>query len=173
MNANTNALREKIEAFQLDEADAALPFTSRLAREQAWTHVFAGRVVREYLRFVHLAMVAGHPVTPSQQVDQAWHLHLIYTRSYWQKLCKETLGCDLHHGPTVGGLAEDTKFEDWYGKTLVSYQRIYHQAPPTDIWPPSAIRFEDAGAGRWIQSRDYWLIPRPRWTRKLFMKSCL
>ncbi|MEK6230809.1 MAG: hypothetical protein N2A42_03075 [Luteolibacter sp.] len=33
----------------------------------------------EYKRFVALAMLAGHPVTPSEEVDQAWHLHLVYT----------------------------------------------------------------------------------------------
>jgi hypothetical protein len=75
------SLLEKIEAFPLDEPGAALPFTSRLAREQAWSHAFAGRVTHEYLRFIYLAMAAGHPVTPSEQVDQAWHLHLIDTRS--------------------------------------------------------------------------------------------
>lgn len=79
-----NSLREKIESFQLDEPGAALPFTSRLAREQGWNHAFAGRVVAEYLRFIHLAMTAGHPVTPSEATDQAWHLYLIYTRSYWE-----------------------------------------------------------------------------------------
>lgn len=164
MNAETNSLRGKIESFQLDEPGAALPFTSRLAREQGWDHAFAGRVVSEYLRFIHLAMAAGHPVTPSEQVDQAWHLHLIYTRSYWEKLCRDTLGRDLHHGPTVGGSEEDTKFVNWYRKTLESYQLIFGDPPPADIWPDPAVRFSDAGAGRWVDRTKFWLIPRPRWT---------
>lgn len=41
-------LRERVEAFELDEPGAALPFSSRLAREQGWSHAFAGRVIREY-----------------------------------------------------------------------------------------------------------------------------
>ncbi len=91
-------LLDAIMAFELDDPGAQLPFTARLAREQGWTHVFAGRVVTEYKRFVVLAMLAGHPVTPSEEVDQAWHLHLVYTRSYWQGLCRDVLGRELHHG---------------------------------------------------------------------------
>jgi hypothetical protein len=160
------SLREKIESFQLDEPGAALPFTSRLAREQGWDHAFAGRVVREYLRFIHLAMTAGHPVTPSEEVDQAWHLHLIYTRSYWEKLCRDTLGQELHHGPTVGGSAEGAKFSDWYAKTLASYRRIFGEPAPADIWPDPVARFANAGSGRWIDTSKFWLIPRPSWTRR-------
>jgi hypothetical protein len=166
MTPETHSLREKIESFQLDEAGVTLPFTSRLAREQGWSHAFAGRVTAEYLRFIHLAMTAGHPVTPSEQVDQAWHLHLIYTRSYWGKLCRDTLGTELHHGPTVGGSGEDAKFVDWYRQTLASYRTIFGEPAPADIWPDPAVRFADAGAGRWIDSTRFWLIPRPRWTRR-------
>lgn len=171
MTPELTSLREKIEAFPLDESSAALPFTSRLAREQGWDHAFAGRVAGEYLRFIYLAMVAGHPVTPSEQVDQAWHLHLIYTRSYWEKLCRDTLGRDLHHGPTVGGSDEDAKFVDWYEKTLASYRRIFNEPPPADIWPDPAARFCNAGAGRWIDRTKFWLIPRPRWARRGFWKK--
>jgi len=170
MSPEVNQLRDRIESFQFDEPGAALPFASRLAREQGWDHSYAGRVVSEYLRFILLAMDAGHPVTPSEQVDQAWHLHLIYTRSYWENLCRDTLGKNLHHGPTAGGSREDAKFVDWYRKTLESYQRIFSESAPADIWPAPAARFADAGAGRWIDSTNCWIIPRPRCTRLSFWK---
>ncbi len=41
----------------------------------------------EYRRFAFLAATAGHPVTPSDAVDQAWHLHLTYSRDYWDRFC--------------------------------------------------------------------------------------
>ncbi len=164
------ALRQRIENFPLDEPEALLPFTSRLAREQGWTHAFAGRVVREYRRFLYLAMASGHPVTPSEEVDQAWHLHLVYTRSYWQTLCKEILGRDLHHEPTSGGQRESAKFVDWYAKTLESYQRLFGEPAPTDIWPEPAKRFNDSSGNRWIEGSKYWLIPRPSFTRLEFWK---
>ena len=64
---------------------------------------YTDRVIEEYRKFLYLLASAGHPVTPSDQVDQAWHLHLTYTRSYWEDLCEKTIGKPLHHGPTKGG----------------------------------------------------------------------
>jgi hypothetical protein len=101
-------------------------------------------VVEEYRRFVYLAMAAGHPVTPSVDVDHAWHLHLTYTRSYWEEMCGRVLGRPLHHDPTRGGLAEGAKFTDWYARTLRSYQEAFGSAPPADIWPSPAERFAPA-----------------------------
>ncbi|MCA9199582.1 MAG: hypothetical protein KDA87_18695, partial [Planctomycetales bacterium] len=87
-----------------------MTFAARLARENSWTHAYANRVVLEYKRFCILAVAAGHPVTPSEHVDQAWHLHLTYSRSYWQRFCPDALRMDLHHEPTAGGMAEGEKF---------------------------------------------------------------
>lgn len=92
----------RISAFELDDPAAALPFTARLARENGWSRDFARRVVDEYRRFVFLAMKSGHPVTPSEEVDEAWRLHLCYSRSYWDGMCRGVLGRPLHHGPTEG-----------------------------------------------------------------------
>ena len=163
MSQNSATLRERIEAFEIDEAEAGLPFTGRLAREQGWTQAEAARVVREYKRFLVLAMEAGHPVSPSEAVDQAWHLHLLYTRSYWQSLCGGVLGRELHHEPTRGGGEEGAKFYGWYARTLGSYRRIFGEEPPADIWPPPADRFRDSGAGRWVDRTRCWIVPRPRW----------
>ena len=72
----SDPLWQRIEAFRLGDPAAPLTFTRRLARENGWTQAFARRVVAEYKRFCYLAARAGHPVTPSDQADQAWHLHL-------------------------------------------------------------------------------------------------
>jgi len=154
-------LLERIMAFELDEPGSQLPFTARLAREQGWTTVFSGRVVTEYKRFAALAMLAGHPVTPSEQVDQAWHLHLLYTRNYWNAFCRDVLGQELHHGPTAGGSDENEKFHDWYGRSLSSYHRIFGEHPPNDIWPSPALRFANAGSGKWVDTSKFWLVPKP------------
>lgn len=135
------ALYEKILAFELDEAGSALTFTKRLARENGWSLEFAGRVVLEYRRFVYLAMVSPQPVTPSDEVDQAWHLHMLYTESYWSGLCEGVLGRELSHGPTKGGQSEGAKFTDWYGKTKELYRAEFGEEAPADVWPPSEVRF--------------------------------
>lgn len=145
--------------FEFDLPDAAFPFSRRLARENGWSHHFTLRVIEEYKRFLILCCDAGHPVTPSDHVDQAWHLHLCYTRSYWEDLCRDTLGKPIHHGPTKGGNAEDKKFTDWYQRTLTSYQKHFGQAPPDDIWPPSKQRFARRDFRR-IDASSHLIISR-------------
>lgn len=155
----------RLESFEIDKPGVAFPFSARLARENGWADAYARRVVREYLRFVWLAMRAGHPVTPSMAVDEAWHLHLCYTRSYWDELCG-LLGRPLHHGPTEGGGAEDAKFVDWYGKTLESYRCHFGEEPPADIWPSVAERFRRSGS-RMIDPRTHLILSKRRVRRCL------
>lgn len=146
--------------YEFDDRASAFPFSKRLARDCGWSHEFAQRVIDEYRRFVYLAVVAGHPVTPSDEVDQVWHLHLAYTRSYWHDLCREILGRELHHGPTKGGQSEKQKFEDWYSKTKHSYSLEFESNPPLDIWPPPEIRFGLAPFYRRFNSKTHWLISK-------------
>ena len=154
----------KLEALDLDGA-AQLSFSRRLARDNNWPEAYARRVVLEYKRFVYLAATCGHPVTPSDEVDQAWHLHLVYTRSYWDELCGQVLGFALHHGPTRGGATEGQKFRNWYAQTLVSYQVAFGAAPPADIWPPAAVRFGEAPHFRRVNVRRHWLVRKPQWPK--------
>lgn len=160
MDARQQALFDKIQAFRFDGPDTRLRFTARLARENGWTERFAQRVIEEYRRFCFLAFEAGHPATPSEHVDQAWHLHLVYTHSYWGDFCPNVLGKPLHHGPTKGGAAEGAKHDDWYRKTLASYERLFGEAPPADIWPASETRFGDDLAWRRVNWRDNWIVPK-------------
>ncbi|MEZ5304131.1 MAG: glycine-rich domain-containing protein-like [Verrucomicrobiales bacterium] len=156
------ALWKRLEGFEPDAAGAALSFSQRLARENGWSQDFARRAIAEYKRFIYLAIEAGHPVTPSVQVDLVWHLHLCYTRSYWEDLCGDVLGRPLHHGPTRGGGREDAKFRDWYAKTLDAYRAQFGSEPPEDIWPAADLRFDRRAQPRWVNARDHWVLPKPR-----------
>ncbi len=155
-------LLARLEAFEPGLSAPAFPFEQRLARENNWDPDFTGRVILEYKRFVFLAVRAGHPVTPSHEVDQAWHLHLCHTRSYWDDLCGGILGQPLHHAPTKGGAAETEKFHDWYAKTLESYRRLIGVEPPEDIWPAPGARFR--ASPKWIETSRYWVLRKPRAT---------
>ncbi len=128
MNAKHVELWQRLEQFQLDSAEAALPFSARLARENNWSPAYTQRVIAEYKRFAFLAAAAGHPVSPSEDVDQAWHLHLTYSENYWKVFCPGILGQPLHHQPTRGGVTERDKFQDWYARTLASYESFFRRA---------------------------------------------
>lgn len=154
------ALWERIRSFELDDPEAALTFSGRLARENGWTLEFALRAIEEYKRFIFLLCTAGHPCTPSDEVDQVWHLHLLYTRSYWQEFCAHVLQREIHHGPTLGGAQEQDKFTDWYARTKASYITRFAEEPPTDLWPDGKIRFGRVNFRR-VDMDANWIVPKP------------
>ncbi|MFM8579143.1 MAG: TIGR04222 domain-containing membrane protein [Planctomycetaceae bacterium] len=161
--AHQQGLWERIVAHRLDDSIARLTFTARLARENGWTIGHALRVVHEYRRFIFLARTAAHQVTPSEEVDQAWHLHLVYTRDYWDILCHDVLGGPLHHGPTRGGAHECDRFDDQYRRTLSTYAEVFDETPPADIWPPAERRFGIDLEWRRVNLSRHWVIPKPVW----------
>lgn len=160
MTEDQELLWGKIKLFELDDPAISLTFTDRLARENGWTLEYTVRAVEEYKKFMFLLCIAGHPLTPSDQVDQVWHLHLLYTQSYWNDFCRDTLGRQVHHGPTKGGQEENSKFTDWYEKTKQFYRSTFGVQPPTEIWPPSDVRFSDVNFQRVNLDRN-WIIKKP------------
>lgn len=160
MQSEHRELLDRIEAFSIDAGPVALPFAERLAKENGWSRTFSARAIREYRRFVFLAMTTGRPMSPSDAVDQVWHLHLTYTRSYWDRFCGEVLRRPLHHLPTEGGPHEVAKFHAWYADTLESYAAAFGEPPPEDIWPSPAMRAETHEEYARIDRRRHWIIPR-------------
>ncbi len=134
LNPQQLELYHKLQAFSFDPPGASKTFAQRLALEQNWTAEYTERVLLEYRRFLLMSTCAGHPITPSHAVDEAWHLHLTYTVSYWHNLCRDTLDFELHHHPGTG-LEQPSNFVQQYQRTLESYQRLFWETPPSDIWP--------------------------------------
>ncbi len=136
-----NQLWTNIQNFKMDDPQSKLTFTKRLARENGWTPQYASRVVEEYKKFIYLSVTSRKSLTPSDEVDQAWHLHLIYSQSYWIDFVRNTLqGYVIHHGPTKGGSAEGERFTLQYDDTLTLYRESFGPQP-IDIWPNSKDRF--------------------------------
>jgi uncharacterized protein (TIGR04222 family) len=169
MDSPQTELYKRIQAFSLDQSDDQLSFSKRLAKDNCWSLDYTQRVIEEYKKFTFLAVAAGHPVAPSEQVDQVWHLHLSYTRSYWQEFCPKILQTPLHHEPSRGGSSEQLKFEDWYSRTLESYKQFFGQIPPIDIWSDPKDRFgRDLQVVR-VNTQHNWIVPKlslnslPKW----------
>lgn len=152
----------RLHAFALDDPQSKLPFSLRLARENGWSRHYACRVIEEYKNFCYLALTAGHNVSPSDAVDQAWHLHLIYTRSYWDDFCGRVLGRPFHHNPSRGGSEERDKFRGHYEETLNSYRRVFGTPPPDDIWPSADTRYAERHAYCRIDTASCWVMPKPQ-----------
>jgi len=153
-------LWNRINNVEFDLPEALLDFTARLARENGWSRNYADRAVQEYRRFAYIAVMAPHEVTPSDEVDQVWHLHLTYSRHYWGPWT-EALGRKLHHGPTNGGSDEAARFEKNYQATLESYFQVFGEEPPIDLWPDPGERFEVTPRMRRVNVGRYLLVSKP------------
>lgn len=130
-------------------------FAPKLARETGWSAARAAAAIDEYRRFCFLAATGDRPLTPSDAVDRVWHLHLTYTRDYWERFCPDVLGRAFHHDPGGAGAAERHRHFDQYADTLARYEAAFGAAPPAALWP-SAAELLDGPARR----RDGLVPPR-------------
>jgi len=141
------SLADRLRSFRFEEPGAPA-FSDCLAQAVGWQPLYAQRVVEEYRRFLWLAVTSAAMVSPSPDVDEAWHLHLLDTRSYWDRLCPFVLGRPLHHVRSRGGGAEHQRFHAAYARTLEAYRHAFGE-PPDDIWPPvESLRGRDDRAIR-------------------------
>lgn len=135
---------ERISSYAFDDPEMPRPsfgFVDRLCLETGWKRKFAEGAMREYRRFVYLAVTSARQMTPSREVDAVWHLHLTYTRSYWKRL-RAILPRDLHHEPTPGSSEAAMAYVAQYADTKARYLAEFGESPPDDYWPPEAERFQ-------------------------------
>jgi hypothetical protein len=163
-------LWQRIENFQLNEVNTEFSFSQRVARENGWSTNYTERVIFEYKRFIYLCCISEKGLTPSDPVDQVWHLHLTYTKSYWIDFCEETLNKDIHHNPTKGGEKEAIKFDLYYTNLNELYTQHFKAAPPNDIWQNNQQRFSDINFQR-INLNKFWLVKKP--AKKIFQQIVL
>lgn len=165
MSPEQEELWQRMKAYALDDPGSSMTFTDRLCRENDWSISYGVRAVLEYKRFMFLACASGHPCTPSDEVDQVWHLHLLYTQSYWKEWCAKVMGKEIHHGPTKGGGEEREKYEDWYQRTKQSYLTFFGKEPPADLWPDPESRMRFIHFTR-VNRHKQWVLPKPKWLWK-------
>jgi len=132
--AQHSELWERLQRYEFDrEPGAPFSFALRVARRNNWTLEYTVRVIEEYRKFIFLTRTTGHMVTPSVWVDEVWHIHLMYTRSYWVRLCHDIFDAPIHHHPGDGSAEDDEKFSAIYERTLQDYSACFGE-PPCDIW---------------------------------------
>ena len=98
---NEEEIWEKIKNFELDDPNSIFPFSKRLSFENNWNESKTFALILEYKKFIFLCTVAN-PCSPSKEVDQVWHLHLLYCKNYWEDLCENIVKRRLNHNPSSG-----------------------------------------------------------------------
>ena len=152
------ALWQRIRAHPFADSVISLDFARRLARDRCWSLAYTNAAIEEYRRFCFLAVISPTPVTPSEEVDEVWHQHLLYSRDYWDGWCGVALGRALHHDPTPGGPQADQLYRHQYAATLALYEGFFGP-PPETFWPATHKRFR-APRFRTIDRNRAIVIPR-------------
>ena len=152
----------------LGSRQGALDLAAILVRKFRWPRDYAEAAVEEYRRFCFLAACSGHAVSPSAEVDEVWHLHLHYTRDYWETFCPQVLRMSLHHEPGGRSRTQDRQFRDQYADTLASYQRFFG-APPESFWPGNVRRFDAPPRFHVVDREQVLVLRRPRLPRRRAM----
>lgn len=128
-------LWELIETHPMPANRSGVPFIDRLMHENRITRETAETAIEEYRKFMYLCATREDRNVPSKAVDLVWHLHMQYSRDYWDVFCAK-IGKPIHHDP--GG--EDRAHLDDYKATLAAYRQLFG-TPPNGIW-----RQENRGA---------------------------
>lgn len=150
----------KIISYELNDEKSSFNFTDRLMRENGWSKKFAEEAIIEYKRFMYLiATSKGEIMTPSDEIDQVWHLHMLYTHQY-RDFCKSTIGKFINHGPTRGGTNERTKYDVAYTRTKERYIQEFNIKPNLDFWASNEIRFSNVNWQR-VNTNKNWVIRKP------------
>lgn len=157
--AELATLYQQLENLVFDTQPTDFPFSKRLAMENNWTLSYARLVLHEYRRFILLASLNRIVVSPSDAIDQAWHLHLTYTRSYWHDLCDTILKRPLHHEPMSGFGQDRERFQEQYAATLALYEEIFQEKPATNVWPEVKTRFAKTPNFRRVDMELFQLKP--------------
>lgn len=132
-------IKEKIFEFKVVcNSDREL-FLKKLTVEQGWSPSFAKCAFVEYKRFIYLATISEDRIVPSKIIDKVWHLHLTFTKSYWQDLCRDLIGKEIHHTPSLADKASRTRDISDYQYTLNLYKSEFGTEAPRRYWPRPGI----------------------------------
>lgn len=136
------ALRAALSHMRIEEPGTSRRFEEVLAERNGWSPAFAERVADEYCGFLFLAATASFEVTPSQAVDEAWHLHLSWPH-YHDVLCEQIIGRPIEHRPGTGEPEDEARYHRQYEETLALYEQEFGKPPPPDIWPSPVVNDEE------------------------------
>ena len=149
MDPHFRRLWETIRDFEMDGDAAPGTFEAQLKEKTGWSRNYSVGAIEEYKRFVLLAVLTDRGVSPSKPIDRVWHLHMTFTVSYWEGLCRDILGQALHHTP--GSKDDAPRFREQYARALSIYKEVFGAAPDTNYWPR-------------LEHRTSW-VPKPRLSR--------
>lgn len=122
-------LWQRLSGMSLDEAGVPVPLTERLRIETGLDAETIRCAVEEYKKYIYLAVRCQMPVEMPPLADKVWRTHLTYTRHYWDYMCADVIGQDVHYPRTT---LRKTTSQDLDGAELSSeaYRKTFGYEPP-------------------------------------------
>jgi len=162
-NSATQLDMELTDCFPFNSSAESQAFIQRLSTENHWYLNYAKDVVAEYQKFLILTKLIQNRSVPSDAVDQAWHLHLLYTHEYWHVLCKDYLKYELHHTPSP----IDDSWQEDYASTLHNYYLHFARYPPSTIWLSPEQRLQNTSFFKRLNTKHYRIYDNNRFSSLL------
>lgn len=125
----------------------SISFKSEFVNILAWENKIsiqeALRWIQEYKKYMFLILAFDGRVmrSPSEIVDQVWHLHMEFVKEYQDDICQMVV---IHHFPSKGGKIETEKYGNMYDDTLKAYTTYFGHIDKK-IWPATDERFSEFG----------------------------
>lgn len=128
-----NMWEKMVEMFGGTDASTKA-FADKISRKHNFSKHFALKAVKEYKKFLYLAVISDFHVTPSKVIDIIWHEHILFTMAY-RKFCDEIVEYNLNHHPELFPNEEQTaRYHAQYLETLDLYVSEFGILPTDDVW---------------------------------------
>jgi len=114
---------EAVDAFEVPEM-----LIPRIAKEHDYSVQTAEALLREAKRMLYLSIVIGGAISPSVEIDDAWHEMLMFTRFYRE--FADFIGGFIHHDPTPG----PPDGGRLYAQTKENYEKAFGIKPDPRCW---------------------------------------
>lgn len=128
-------------AAQLPEAIVELDLSlvgRKVQKNQGWDEERLEQAMRDYRQYLYLLQrYPNHPLCPSDDIDQMWHQHILFTVKYAED-CQDIFGYFQHHHPYFGlsradkaNVAQNVRltislFEKEFGEAPANYKILNH-----------------------------------------------
>lgn len=106
-----------------------------------WQRAYCNLALSEYRRFAFLALISDSEITPSEAIDEVWHLHILHTQDYAQfgTACRRF----LHHWP--GMPTNRPQWNRQYDRTRDLYREVFGYEAPQAFWPVQKSSEDSSG----------------------------
>ena len=83
---------------KIEQLDLTL-ISDRMLIKHEWTEERTANAIKGYRQYLYLTQVFGKPISPTGDVDEIWHEHVLHTNKYSID-CQKLFNKFLHHFPT-------------------------------------------------------------------------